>query len=110
TNTTAYSGGSDGFLLNFNSAGSLVWKASITGTSAGDGGQFTAIDNSGNVYWVGAYNGCCPTQGGATVTDGVGGSTSVTSPSFSTGFLIKFSSAGAYQWSAKCYSRDADFQ
>jgi hypothetical protein len=110
TNTTAYSGGGDGFLLSFNSAGSLVWKASITGTSAGDGGQFTAIDNSGNVYWVGAYNGCCPTQGGATVTDGVGGSTSLTSPSFGTGFLIKFNSAGAYQWSAKCYSRDASFE
>ena len=75
-----------------------------------DGGQFTAIDNSGNVYWVGAYNGCCPTQGGATVTDGVGGSTSLTTPSFATGFLIKFNSVGAYQWSAKCYSRDADFQ
>ena len=110
TNTTAYSGGGDGFLLNFNSAGSLVWKASVTGTSAGDGGQFTAIDNSGNVYWVGAYNGCCPIQGGATVTDGIGGSTSITSPSYGTGFLIKFNSAGAYQWSAKCYSRDASFE
>ena len=35
TNTTAYSGGGDGFLLNFSSAGSLIWKASVTGTSAG---------------------------------------------------------------------------
>ena len=115
TTSTAYNAGnktqgSDGYLLKFNSAGSLVWKASITGTSAGDGGQFAAIDNSGNVYWVGSYNGCCPTQGGATVTDGVGGATGITSPSFGTGFLIKFNSAGAYQWSAKCYSRDADFQ
>ena len=114
TNTTAYNAGNkveggDGFLLNFNSVGQLVWKASVTSTSAGDEGQFTAIDNSGNVYWAGVYNGCCPTQGGATVTDGVGGSTSITSPSFGTGFLIKFNSAGAYQWSAKCYSRDANF-
>ncbi|MEI6390708.1 MAG: immunoglobulin domain-containing protein, partial [Verrucomicrobiota bacterium] len=115
TNTTAYNTGnkvegSDGFLLTFNSAGQLVWKASVTGTSATDGGQFTAIDNSGNIYWVGSYNGCCPTQGGATVTDGVGGSTSITSPSYGTGFLIKFNSAGAYQWSAKCYNRDATFE
>jgi hypothetical protein len=115
TNNAAFNagnpaGGTDGFLLRFNSAGQLVWKASVTGTSGGDGGQFTAIDDSGNVYWAGEYNGCCPTQGGATVTDGVGGSTSLTTPSFSTGFLIKFNSAGAYQWSAKCYNRDASFE
>ena len=115
TNNTAYNAGnktegSDGYLLTFNSAGSLVWKASVTGTSATDGGQFTAIDSSGNVYWAGTYNGCCPAQGGATVTDGLGSSTSITTPSYGTGFLIKFSSAGAYQWSAKCYSRDASFE
>ena len=117
TSTTAYDAGnqvregvSDGFLLHFNSAGQLLWKASVTGISATDGGQSTAIDNSGNVYWAGLFNGCCPSQGSATVTDGLGSSTSITTSSFGTGFLIKFNSSGAYQWSAKCYNRDASFE
>jgi hypothetical protein len=105
---TAYAGKGDGFLFRFSSAGVAEWHASIT--SVGDeAGLGACLDSAGNVYWVGAFNGCCPSAGGATLTGGDGTSVALTTPSHATAFLCKMSPAGTVLWVAKAYNRDVAF-
>jgi hypothetical protein len=101
--------GFDGFLFCFSFAGVFRWQASVTGSSATDAGEAVAFDPSGNVYWAGSFNGCCPSQGGATLTGGDGSSLALSSPSYGTAFLAKLSSVGAPLWVATAYNRDATF-
>ena len=81
---TAYIGRGDGFLLHFSLAGVTLWQASLTSSSAGDNAYNVSSDIAGNVYWVGCFNGCCPSQGIATLTGGDGTSVALTTPSYAT--------------------------
>ena len=108
-NTGNKVGGTDGFLLKFSLSGVVQWQASVTGLSAGDGGYGLSIDNAGNAYWAGGFNGCCPSQGGATLTGGDGTVLNLTTPSYSTAFLTKMSSSGTPLWVATAYNRDVQF-
>jgi hypothetical protein len=105
---TAYAGKTDAFLFRFSLAGVVQWHASITsiGDEAGSG---VSSDSEGNVYWAGAFNGCCPSQGGATLTGGDGTSVALATPSYCTAFLCKMSPTGTVLWVAKAYNRDAAF-
>lgn len=108
-NTGNKPGGSDAFLLRFSLEGVAIWQASMTGTSAGDVGNAVAMDAAGNAYWVGGFNGCCPSQGGATLTGGDGTVRALTTPSYGSAFLAKLSPAGTPLWTATAYNRDTDF-
>lgn len=48
----ANSGGSDAFLAQYTSTGSLAWATQL-GTSSGDGANGLALDGAGNVYIAG---------------------------------------------------------
>jgi hypothetical protein len=87
-------------LAKWNSSGTYQWAGSETGTTYG-GGQSIQVDSSGNVYFSGAYsNGAqliynltaapCTVSSGQTLPSSLG---------FSWPFLIKWNSAGTYQYS-----------
>jgi hypothetical protein len=107
---TAYNTGdkADGFLLRFSLAGVSQWQASLT-SIGNENGAGVSLDTAGNVYWAGSFNGCCPSQGGATLTGGDGTSLALTTPSYQTAFLTKMSPVGEVLWVVKAYNRDVQF-
>ncbi|TND10638.1 MAG: psrP1 [Bacteroidetes bacterium] len=58
-------GGSDGFVVKYNSAGVAQWSVSLGGTSY-DAPKACELDQAGNIYVVGGYNGA-PTYGSFTL-------------------------------------------
>ncbi len=107
---TAYITGdkADGFLLGFSLAGVSQWQASLT-SIGNENGAGVSLDTAGNVYWAGSFNGCCPSQGGATLTSGDGTSVALSTPSYGTAFLTKMSPTGKSLWVVKAYNRDVQF-
>jgi hypothetical protein len=84
--TTTYSAGSDGFILQYDSAGSERWVVSIASTGE-DVVNAVAYDASGNVYATGTFGGSI-TVGGTTLT-----------PAGTSGiFLAKIGSTGSVAW------------
>jgi len=85
----AHSGGGDAFVLKLSSAGAYQWHT-FYGGSGTDYGQATALDSSGNVYVFGyslaSWNG----PDGQLPLHAHSGADDV--------FVLKLSSAGAYQW------------
>ncbi len=101
--TLSNSGGTDGFIAKYSSAGAVLWAARIASTG---GDQVNAIDTdaSGDVYITGRY--------GAAVTffnQGPSGSAGTTLPYIggSDCFVAKYSSAGAVLWAARIASGGA---
>ncbi len=72
--------GCDGFLLKFDAAGQLSWQAAVTSASGSDFGASATVDVNGNVLWAAGFNGCCPSMGSATIVDGIGTFSNVTTP------------------------------
>jgi len=93
--TLAFTGGYDGFLAKYSSAGSVLWATRIAST----GNDFVlgvATDSSGNVFVTGNY------QEALTLYN-TGGGTGATL-AFTGGldcFLAKYSSAGSVVWAAQ---------
>jgi hypothetical protein len=98
--TSAYSlpisgGGSDAFIIKYNSAGSVVAYSYLNGT-AGDAGNSLTVDSSGNLYAAGAYNSA------GTVTlrniDATASTSSYSIPATTSNtapFIIKYNSVGS---------------
>ena len=74
-------GGSDLFLVKYNSSGTKQWTKQL-GTSSGENATGVATDSSGNVYVTGS------TRGGLDGTNA--GSSDL--------FVVKYNSSGTKQW------------
>jgi len=104
--TLPFTGGVDGFVAKYSSAGAVLWAARITGTTtSSDQGNAVATDPSGNVFVIGQY-----TTAVTVYNQGPTGSGVVTLP-FTAGvdcFVAKYSSAGAVLWAARIASTGTD--
>ncbi len=76
----------DIFVAKYSQAGGIVWVNTVGSTGA-DQANAVAVDSAGNVYATGFFSG--------TVNFGGGNVTATTSQS---GFLVKYSSTGAWVW------------
>lgn len=83
-----YAGGSDAFLVKFNSSGNRLW-ATYYGGSGGDRGSGVATDFNGNVYLVGSTSSINDIAS-VGFQDSLGGNYDA--------FLVKFNSSGLRQW------------
>ncbi len=102
--TLVSSGGTDTFIVKYNTSGLVQWLARVASTGQ-DLGYGIATDSGGNVYVTG--------QGGqATVTAfNFNGTSFVTTLSNSGGtdaFVVKYDTTGLVQWVAKIASTGAD--
>jgi len=92
-------GGSDGFLVKYNSSGVGQWSARFASTDP-DGAAALVVDSAGDLYLTG-YNAVQYSTAQTTLfsSDGTAPLATMTkSPSL--GFLAKYSSAGIVQWQA----------
>jgi sugar lactone lactonase YvrE len=92
--TLPNSGGSDAFVVKYDTTGTVQWVARIATTSA-DEGSGIATDLGGNVYVTGF-------SGAANVTafnsDGTAFATSVPTSGNIDAFIVKYNTSGAVQW------------
>lgn len=86
-----YANGTDAFVAKFNAAGVRQWGTYIGGSSSDKANSVSSDIASGSVYVVGQTNGTSfPVTGGAH---------QATSAGLTEGFISKFNSSGALQWS-----------
>lgn len=100
SNTTA--AGADAFVAKYSASYALQFVNVFGGALSFDMGYSVAVDNSGNVYTSGCFSGTAdadPGSGTANVFTSNGGTTY--------GYVIKYNSAGAYQWVYTVRSTDA---
>jgi hypothetical protein len=90
-NTT--SGGTDMFLVKYNSSGTKQWTKQL-GTSLDDYGGGVSTDSSGNIYVTGSTKG------------GLDGNTSSGNDDF---FLVKYNSSGTKQWTKQLGTTSNDY-
>jgi hypothetical protein len=88
---TTSGGGTDGFLVRFNSAGVRYW-ATYYGGVGNEEGYSTSVDGSGNVYLTGSTT---TTLAGVMSTSG---SHQVALGGFTDSYLVKFNITGVRQW------------
>ena len=86
------SGGSDLFLLKYNSSGTKQWTKQL-GTSSTDIGTGVTVDSSDNIYVMGETSG------------GLDGNTS---SGLSDLFLVKYNSSGTKQWTQQLGTSSSD--
>ena len=92
-------GGRDIFVAKYSPSGGYLWAKTIGGTGV-DGGSGVATDGAGNVYMTGYFS---ASTGG--VDFGGGALNSAGSQDV---FLVKYNSAGAWQWSQRFGSTGSD--
>ena len=101
--TLPNSGGTDAFIVKYNTNGIVQWVARVASTS-GDTAYGIATDSSGNVYVTG--------QCGATATafssDGVAFGTLTGSSGSGDAFIVKYDTSGIVQWVARVGSTSGD--
>jgi sugar lactone lactonase YvrE len=102
--TLSSSGGSDAFILKYDTNGFVQWVARVASTGI-DIGFAIATDSSGNVYVTG--------QGGpALVTafnsDGTSFGTTLANAGTGDAFIVKYNTNGFVQWAARVASTQAD--
>ena len=88
---SAYGGGTDAFLVKFNSLGVRQW-GTYYGGGGDDGGYSCVTDATGNVYMAGF------TDLGTSTIIATSGSHQSSSGGGADAFLVKFNSAGIRQW------------
>lgn len=93
TTTLPNSGSFDGFLLKYNSAGTVQWGTSLSGTASENLNAVTT-DSNNNVYVAGSF---------ASPTLSIGSSTIINSGN-SDVIVVKYNSSGVSQWAAKATS------
>ena len=87
-NTT---GGYDGFVVKYDTAGTVVWAKSIAGGTASDYCQDIAVDGSGNSYVTGYFGSSILNFGSVTLTNtGSSGTPDV--------FVAKYDNSGSIVW------------
>ena len=102
--TLTIAGGTDVFIVKYNTSGAAQWATRLSGT-ANDQGQGIAIDSSGNSYITGfyvsnpltIYNSNGTTFGTLT---GTGTNNDV--------FIVKYDTSGAAQWATRLSGTSAD--
>ncbi len=82
-------GGSDAFVLQYSTAGALLWAHDLGGKQ-NDAVLGVATDASGNVYLAGSF------QGQASF--GVGTNATLTAQGQTDAFVVKLNSSGTFQW------------
>lgn len=81
-------GNSDGYLVKYTPDGDYVWAKTFGGTGSSFGGGHISIDSSDNIYITGQFY--------ETANFGAG---NVTSKGHADIYLVKYTSAGNYEWS-----------
>lgn len=98
------SGGTDTFVIKYNSAGVAQWPAARIASTLGDIGRAIATDSASNVYVVGSGG-----SGSVTAFTGSGVATQVlTNIGNGDAFVVKYNSFGEVLWAAKIGSTSAD--
>jgi gliding motility-associated-like protein len=92
--------GGDIFIAKYNSSGQYQWAFNIGGTTLGDNGMVLATDNAGNVYTSGYFRESPDFNPGAGVN--------ALSASSGTMYLVKYNTAGQYQWGFNLGQGDVD--
>ncbi|MBI1763989.1 MAG: putative Ig domain-containing protein [Acidobacteria bacterium] len=95
--TVTSNGGDDVFIAKYNSAGAPQWVRNVGGSGFDDGSDI-AVDAVGNVYVSGGFSG--------TATFG---SVQLTSGGARDGFVVKYDTAGTFQWAQKIGGTLDDF-
>jgi hypothetical protein len=95
--TLANSGGKDGFVAKYNSAGVVQWAARQAGTLA-DYAMSPAVDSSGNVFVAGYFSSNPFTLYNV---DGSAFATTLATSGLEDSFVAKYNSAGVVQWAAR---------
>lgn len=89
---TPNSGGYDGYLAKYNSAGTAQWGIRVNSNNNEYVGD-VAIDASGNPYLQGYFDGLNCTVGTTSITNAFMGTNDV--------FVAKYNTSGTHQWTAK---------
>jgi hypothetical protein len=109
--TLATTGGTDAFIVKYNSSGTAQWATTV-GSSAADTGRSIAVDTNGFVYITGQYSGIATIRdfssggGGGAITLTPYGT--LTSAGGTDAFIVKYSSSGSAQWATSIGSISAD--
>lgn len=100
----ANSGGTDCFIVKYNTNGTVQWMARIAGANA-DQGYGIATDSSGNVYVTGAYISTTLTAFSA---GGTAFGTTLSNSGSNDCFVVKFNTNGIVQWVARISSTSGE--
>ena len=100
----ANSGGSDAFIVKYNTDGAVQWVARVA-SSVSDTGNGITTDVSGNVYVTGNYGATTAT---AFSVGGVAFPTPLTNSGGDDAFIVKYNTDGAVQWVARVASTSGD--
>jgi hypothetical protein len=101
--TLANAGGTDAFLVKYNSAGIVQWNARIASTGS-EAGRGIATDSAENVYVAGNAGTAITTAFNA---DGTAFGTTLPAAAGGTCFLVKYNSTGSVQWITRVTSASA---
>jgi hypothetical protein len=105
--TLSNSGGSDAFVVKYNSSGVAQWATRIAGANS-DQGRSITVDSSGDIYVTGSY-----ISNPLTVYDASGTSSMIptlaNSGGFENVFIVKYSnSSGVAQWATRIAGANSD--
>lgn len=103
-NNSSLTGKAEGFLMRFNSNGSVNWGRTLGSSSCDEYANDVEPDVNGNPYIVGTFQGSVTN---ATTT--IGTSTVLTSFGSTDLWLAKYSSTGAFTWARNMGSSSSDF-
>ena len=101
--TLANAGGTDAFLVKYNSAGIVQWNARIASTAA-DAGRGIVTDSAENVYVAGNAGTAITTAFNA---NGTAFGTTLPAAAGGTCFLVKYNSTGSVQWITRAIGASA---
>lgn len=103
-NNTSLTGKAEGFLMRFNSNGSVNWGRTLGSSSCDEYANDVEPDVNGNPYVIGTFQGSITN---ATTT--IGTSSVMTSNGSTDIWLAKYSSAGAFTWATNLGSTSGDY-
>lgn len=92
--------GGDIFVAKYSPTGQYIWAFNVGATSLGDNAIALASDPAGNIYVGGYFRGSPDFDPGS--------SSAILNASMGTGFLVKYNTAGVYQWGFNFGQGDVD--
>jgi len=92
--TLTATGDSDGFIVKYNSSGTITWVTKISGSS-GDQGNGIAIDSANNILATGYF------QGTTIFYNSDGSSGATLTATIVDGFIVKYDSSGTVTWATQ---------
>ena len=103
TFTSTTSGGTDVFIVKYNTDGTPQWVRKI-GATGNDEGYGISTDSSGNVYVTGTFRGTISVF----ASDGTTATFTSTSSGSTDAFVVKYNTDGTPQWARKIGGTDND--